>query len=369
MATYTEAFLDSLSRASDSVGGLVAAMKQPNWKQQLMMESDLRIKELKAAQAGDVEQITLRGDIESRQIGERGEVESGLVEQRGDIEMDLQDERIDAEKDMQQEDIDAKKSMQKRQFKHDKSTQKRQFKYDMDRLIKSGELDQELSILEHQNALIRQQDAQQSEIDKMYVGSDLNKDEMSFQKQINEDMAYITHYLQLDAMDKSFDQTKELKGMDYTNEADLAAIRHVFQQQILTQQAEIAYGQMQQQALLDMEQAGYSSLIGLKDLEFTEVSTPETKWFGSEKPGATAAKEQFAGLLAMYHLQVPGALQDKMVNPNSFTAQEAINDAESAIEVATNLLEFSEKEGFEDDADYYAAVIRNLRATQSRLQQ
>ena len=43
MATYTEAFLDSLSRASDSVGGLVAAMKQPNWKQQLMMESDLRI--------------------------------------------------------------------------------------------------------------------------------------------------------------------------------------------------------------------------------------------------------------------------------------------------------------------------------------
>ena len=54
------------------------------------------------------------------------------------------------------------------------------------------------------------------------------------------------------------------------NEADLAAIRHVFQQQILTQQAEIAYGQMQQQAMLDMEQAGYSSLIGLKDLEFTD---------------------------------------------------------------------------------------------------
>ena len=196
---------------------------------------------------------------------------------------------------------------------------------------------------------------------------------MEFQQGINEDMAYMQHYLQMDSMDKQFDQTVTLKGMDYTNEADMAAIRHVFQQQILTQQAEIAHGQMKQKALLDMEQAGYSSLIGLSDLEFTEVGIPKDTWMPFESTASfdykEESKQKFAGLLAMYHLQIPGALQDKMVNPNSFTAQEAVNDAESAIEVAYKLMEYSEQQGYEEDADYYASVLKNLERTKARLEQ
>lgn len=365
--TYSEAFLDSLSRASDSVGGLISVMRQPNWKQELMMQSDLRIKELKEAQKGDESKIKLSGDIESRQIGERGDVESNLITERGDVQSDLIQQEGTIKKDMQGTQIQADKDMQEIGIDSQKDMQKTAFKYDLEKIKASGKMDQELSILEHQNNLLKMQEGTKDDMEKMILGSDLNKDELEFQKGINQDMAYMTHYLQMDAMDKSFDQTKELKGMDYTNESDMAAVRHVFQQQILTQQAEIAYGQMQQQAMLDMEKAGYSSLIGLSDLEFEETTMPQTRIFGTERPSATAAREQFAGLLAMYHLQVPGALQDKAVNPNSFTAQEAISDADSAIEVAASLMDFAESEGFEDDADYYGAVIRNLQATRNRL--
>jgi len=275
---------------------------------------------------------------------------------------------------MQETQIEHEEGMQASGQKHETKMQKTGHKFDIEKLKKSGELDQELSILEHQNMLLRMQEGSNLKIEEMIAGSDLTKEELEFQQGINEDMAYMQHYLQMDGMDKQFDQTVALKGMDYTNEADMAAIRHVFQQQILTQQAEIAHGQMKQKALLDMEQAGYSSLIGLSDLEFTEVGIPKDSWWRGPFEHTASfdykeeSKQKFAGLLAMYHLQIPGALQDKMVNPNSFTAQEAVNDAESAIEVAYKLMEYSEEQGYEEDADYYASVLKNLERTKARLE-
>ena len=173
--TYTEAFLDSLSRASDSIGGLVSVMRSPDWKEQLMMESDLRIKELKATQSGEESQILLRGDVESALTAQRGDIESVHIGERGDVQSGLVAQEGDIKKGMQERQIEHEEGMQVAGQKHEKEMQKTGHKFDIEKLKKSGELDQELSILEHQNMLLRMQEGSNLKIDEMIAGSDLTR--------------------------------------------------------------------------------------------------------------------------------------------------------------------------------------------------
>tara|TARA_R100000664_G_C2742977_1_gene131183 strand:+ start:473 stop:1246 length:774 start_codon:yes stop_codon:yes gene_type:complete len=86
MATYSEAFLDSLSRASSSVADLMQQVKEPSFGEKLELQTDANIKELEA-----------KGDIESMLLGKRGDIDKAAMAQKFGYDKALSEMGLDSE--------------------------------------------------------------------------------------------------------------------------------------------------------------------------------------------------------------------------------------------------------------------------------
>ena len=333
MATYSEEFLNALSRATSSITGLMEQVKEPDWKEKVRYETEMQIKVLK----------------------EQGDVETGHIYQKGDVSSQLSEQG-------HEQDVD------KIGVTHG---------FDMEKLSKTMTHEEKITLLQHQYDMLQGEQQHDQALEQIIAHGDVSKEEAVLQNELNQDTQHLLHMLTKEQLGLQHGYTKELKGLDFTNETDMAAFKTVLQTQLLNTQADIALLNMHEEAKLAYQAAGYDTVVGLGDVDFMDIPMPEDTWMplekgifggGQSQMGMPEAKTAFETHLALYNMQIPGALKAKVVNPESFAVKEAIRDADMAIEQGLSLLDFAERKGFDDEEVYFEGAVKNLMAIKKRLE-
>ena len=244
---------------------------------------------------------------------------------------------------------------------YDKEKMGIQQEYTMENIMTEAGNTERLATLENKLAISRDTSQHELDINRLITTSGLERGEAEFQHELWRDGQAMMDYLTRGQAGQEHEYNKELKNIDFSNQADMTALKAVFDVNMENLQAENSLRYLDQQRMNRMEEAGYMASAGLMDVDFGSIDQPVERLFkGREGEGAIDSRAQFHSMLSLYNLQMPGVLQAQVVDPNSYTVTEAVQDAELAIAQAKNLLEYSEDQGYEDDADYYANAIQNL---------
>lgn len=220
---------------------------------------------------------------------------------------------------------------------------------------------------------------QNLDMEKLVKGSELKQDEALFQQDLNIESAHLAQAL-----------GKDMSIFDQDLSIEMSALKQVQQIQLAEVGARIAMKQINEETKAKYLDLGYE--VG-EDVDFGSVSQPKDGWLGSAfwwdgllpgLPGnqATSAVDSgwgeggqsaidamgtFKGVMALYNMQVPNALRASTIDPNAASVQEAIVDAEQGMNQALTLMEWSEDEGYTDDADYYASAYSSLQRQHNAL--
>lgn len=406
MANYSEEFLNALSRASSSVKGLMDTIKEPDWREKIDYETaaQIRAEQARLTTAGSEDRKTI-GFEDKLQYGSREhasslnineatynqKLEKGLMEFKSALTKDemreassltmremgygakltqAENARLSEYKKKEYEAArDADYEMQAGDWYY------RNFGFGKEGLI-SIEADASWGNTQKQMKLQQKYDrvnarlAHKDRLEEITVTADLTKDQALFEHELNKDAEAMMDYLLRGRMTQEHEQGMEMANLGASNQAQIDALRSIMEMDRMNLDAELKMIQLGQEMDYDREKAGFTSLAGFADVDFGDVTAPRDSWWpmeGREGMGMATARNQFSGMLALYRNQIPGALQSKKVNPESYAIQEALRDADKAAETATNLYNFALDQGFDDDAAYFANAIDYLKNEKIRL--